>query len=324
MDEPIDLLADAAGKKETGFSVATFVSIAVHIVLLVLFIRAHRAAPEIDAKRTAIAHYVDLIRTNPREFVEAPGPAVSSAPLNAPYSDANRRASIPRPTGDQPTNRPGDGRGLYTPPSAGAPTTPQPPRPAVAGDADGTARQSAPQIASLDPSAASEVSSRIPAYRNEASMLGGEVDWRSAIKEMSRPGAPGVLGSLDLGDIAGGGGEKGFAEAGPLSFETQWYDWGEYAASMVGRIRVNWYNVMPDLIRTGMSGVVTIRFTIQRDGRLTDITMLKSSGIPPYDFAAKQALEASSPLKPLPKDFPNPYERVTAMFYYNRPPVDAK
>ena len=321
LDERIDLLAGTPGKKEPGFSVATFVSIVVHIALLVLFIRAHRAAPGIDAKSTPIAHYVDLIRANPREFVEAPGPAVNSAPLNAPYSDANRRASIPQPTGDKPTNRPGDGRGLYTPPSGGpaAPPAQKSSSPTNAGEAAGAPQQQQPtQIASLDPA-----SSRIPDYRNEASMLGGEVNWRSAIKDIAKPGAAG-LGGVDLGDIDGGGGEKGSAEAGPLSFETQWYDWGEYAASMVSRIRVNWHNVMPDLIRTGMSGVVTIRFTIQRDGRITDITMLKSSGIPPYDFAAKQALEASSPLKPLPKDFPNPYERVTAMFYYNRPPVDAK
>ena len=86
---------------------------------------------------------------------------------------------------------------------------------------------------------------------------------------------------------------------------------------MVSRIRVNWYAWMPQLIRSGIKGRVTIRFTIQRDGRITDVTMLESSGAPPYDFAAKKAIEQSSPLNPLPKDFPNPYERVTAVFYYN-------
>jgi TonB family protein len=86
---------------------------------------------------------------------------------------------------------------------------------------------------------------------------------------------------------------------------------------MVSRIRVNWYANMPQLIRTGIAGVVTIRFTIQRDGRITDVAVLKSSGHPPYDFAARKAIELSSPLAPLPKNFPNPNERVTAMFYYN-------
>jgi TonB family protein len=144
------------------------------------------------------------------------------------------------------------------------------------------------------------------------------VDWRSAIREVGKVASlGGGQQGMDLGNT---GGEKGFAENGPLSFETSWYDWGEYAQSMVSRIRVNWYANMPDLIRTGMKGVVTIRFTIHRDGRMTDITILNGSGIPPYDFAAKKALELSSPLNPLPKDFPNDTERVTCMFYYNLEP----
>jgi protein TonB len=63
--------------------------------------------------------------------------------------------------------------------------------------------------------------------------------------------------------------------------------------------------------------VVTIRFTIHRDGRISDVTILNSSGVPPYDFAAKKAIENSSPLAPLPTAFPNDSERVTCMFYYN-------
>ena len=56
------------------------------------------------------------------------------------------------------------------------------------------------------------------------------------------------------------------------------------------------------------------------DGSITNLTILNSSGIPPYDFAAKKAIELSSPLNPLPKDFPNPSERVTCMFFYNQEP----
>ena len=67
----------------------------------------------------------------------------------------------------------------------------------------------------------------------------------------------------------------------------------------------------------GVKGVVTIRFTIHRDGRVSDVTILKSSGAPPYDLAAKKAIELSSPLRALPQDFPKPTERVTCMFYYN-------
>ena len=140
------------------------------------------------------------------------------------------------------------------------------------------------------------------------------MDWRNAIREVGKVASLGGDG-IDLSQITGG--DKGYAEQGPLSFETQWYDWGDYAQSMVSRIRVNWYANMPQIIRTGMKGVVTIRFTIHRDGRISDVTILQTSGVPPYDQAAKKAIELSSPLKPLPRDFPKPYERVTAMFYYN-------
>ncbi|HUP44435.1 MAG TPA: energy transducer TonB [Thermoanaerobaculia bacterium] len=301
----MDLLTEP-GRKEGRISVATVVSIAIHVLLLILFIRAHRTPLEMKHDAAAI-RFVELIRGAPREFVEAPGPAMPSAPLDAPLSDANRRASTPEPTGNQPTKRPGDGSGLYTPPmgSASAPAESLAP-------AAGTE----PAAASAEP--AGEASSRIPPLHTEASTLPGEVNWRSAIQEVGKMASIAGNQGIDLSGVAGG--ERGFAEAGPLSFETQWYNWGDYAQSMVSRIRVNWYNIMPQLIRTGLQGVVTIRFTIHRDGRITDVTLLESSTIPPYDFAARKAIEASSPLNPLPPDFPKPTERVTAMFYYNRQP----
>ena len=148
----------------------------------------------------------------------------------------------------------------------------------------------------------------------KASAAAGAIDWKSALKGVKVASLGGGDG-IDLGQLTGG--EDGTAEQGPLSFETQWYDWGPYAQSMVSRIRVNWYANMPQIIRTGLKGKVTIRFTIQRDGRITDVTILESSAVPPYDYAAKKAIELSSPLQPLPKDFPNPSERVTCIFYYN-------
>jgi len=103
---------------------------------------------------------------------------------------------------------------------------------------------------------------------------------------------------------------------GPLSFETQWYDWS-YAQSMVSRIRVNWYANMPQIIRTGLQGVVTIRFTIQRDGRITDLELLSSSGVPPYDYAARKAIELSSRSIPSP-GLPESQRARNGDFYYNK------
>ncbi|HEX9162950.1 MAG TPA: TonB family protein [Thermoanaerobaculia bacterium] len=319
MDDHFDLLVDAPREEAPGVRVPApvVVSVIVHALLVLGLVRAYHPIRS-DDKPLPIAHYVELIKQIPKDFVEAPGRKVDQAPLNAPWSDANRRASMPKPTGDQPTIRPGDGHRIYTPPIGNAqaqqPKTVQQPTPA---------QQQSQQQAAAQPSLPADIantSSRIPPL-HQASASGADVNWHSVIKEVSKVATLGGGQNLDLGKLSGSeGGDKGFAAQGPLSFETQWYDWGEYAQSMVGKIRINWYENMPPLIRTGMKGVVTIRFTIQRDGQITNLEMLSSSTVPPYDFAAKKAIELSSKLNPLPKDFPNASERVTCMFFYNSEP----
>ncbi|HYK02798.1 MAG TPA: energy transducer TonB [Thermoanaerobaculia bacterium] len=320
MHEQIDLVVVTEEKRKTGgLSIATVVSLILHSALIVWFVTRPKDATPVE-RHEPLVRYVQLLQQNQQgkknEFVEAPGPEVSmKAPLTAPLSNRNRQASMPEPTGPMPTNRPGDGRGLYNPPSRPQPRGPQQAdQPQAQQAQQGVAPSNgfdAPQTS--DRSRATAASNETFVYR-EPARAAAAIDWRSAVKSVRGPIGGGD--GIDLGNA--GGGDKGYAEQGPLSFETQWYDWGDYAQSMVSRIRVNWYANMPQLIRTGIAGVVTIRFTIQRDGRITDVILVNSSGHPPYDFAARKAIELSSPLNPLPQDFPNPNERVTAMFYYNR------
>ena len=302
MEEHLDFVFE--DKRRNGVSVAIAVSILLHGILITYIVLNYRPVTQAD-QATPMVRYVELIRQN-KQFTEAPGPKTDTAPINAPYSDANRKASMPKPTGDKPTTRPGEG-GFYAPPS-GTPA----PSPAAS-----PAHQQQSQASAAEGGGAPQ-SQASPTFTYRPQQANANVDWRQAIKEV------GKIASLGAGqngiELGGGGGEKGFAESGPVSFETQWYDWGDYAQSMVSKIRVNWYNNMPQLIQTGMKGVVTIRFTIQRDGRITDIETLSSSAVPPYDNAAKKAIELSSALNPLPKDFPNATERVTCMFFYNEEP----
>jgi TonB family protein len=297
------------------------VSAIVHVVLIVWLVKSYRPVRNDDAA-PPIARYVELIRRNPtQDFTEAPGAHVKTAPMNAPFSDANRKASTPNPTGPNPTPRPGDGsRAMYTPRNDGGDgsrsSAAQPPQQAQAAQQQQQPQASAPVQPQPQVASASALTFRQPAQPQAAA--GGAVDLRSAIREVGKVASLGGREGLDLGHL---GGDKGTAEAGPLSFETQWYDWGEYAESMVSKIRVHWYEEMPmPLLQTGMKGVVTIRFTIHRDGSLTDVNIITSSGVAPYDYAAKKAIELASPLKPLPPDFPKETEHVTAMFYYNSEP----
>ena len=319
MNEQIDFAVESKEQPVPGVSYAVIVSVAVHVVFAIFLVNSYHPIASSD-KPEPIARYIQLIKQAPKDFVEAPGPAVDKARLGALWSDANRHASAPNPTGDKPTLMPGDGSGkLYTPPSGGPAPSPVRPNPQQTAAPVQTAGAAVLHDASKLPDDITNPSARMPALQTSQASA-ANVNWNSAIKEVGKVASLGGGQNLDLSKIGGQGGEKGFVEQGPVSFETQWYDWGEYAQSMVAKIRTNWYDNMPELIRTGMKGVVTIRFAIQRDGSITDLTVVSSSTIPPFDNAAQKAIELSSKLKPLPKDFPNATEHVTCMFFYNMEP----
>jgi TonB family protein len=128
------------------------------------------------------------------------------------------------------------------------------------------------------------------------------------------------------GAVAGGGGAPfrydnptaGISTpTGSLSFDTKGFDWGSYSRRIYWIIWSNWNARMPQAVYTGQKGAVTVRFVIERDGRLSVISILDESGVPAYDSAAVLALEASNPLPPLPDNFPKEREGVTGRFLYN-------
>ncbi len=131
-----------------------------------------------------------------------------------------------------------------------------------------------------------------------------------------------------LGEIAGGapgGAPLRFdnpvgAFAGPgggLSFDTKGFNWGPYARRIYWIIWKNWTQGWPPAARAGLPGIVTVRFRIYRDGSITDIQVLDPSGTEAFDTCATVALEASSPLPPLPADYQGESEGITARFLYN-------
>jgi TonB family protein len=294
-------------------SVYVVVSLIVHALLLTSWV-VYR--PRVAPRAAEPVRYVEFVqprqmaRPEPQQeqkpFVTAPGPETTAAVRpEAPLSNANRKASMPNPSGSERTLMPGDGRPMMDAPGERRPPSQQ--------TAAAPQQQTQPQ----DPgtSKKSPADDRLE-YKVASANAVGEVDWRNAIRDVARsmPAATGPSGG------GGVGGEEGFAESGPISFETEWFEWGDYADAMIRKIRRNWYANMPEIIKMGMKGVVTIRYTIQRSGQITGVEILNSSGVPPFDYAAKKAIEISSPLNPLPSNFPGQSERVTAQFYYNVKP----
>jgi TonB family protein len=139
---------------------------------------------------------------------------------------------------------------------------------------------------------------------------GGGQKQRGGLKGLSTFGALGSAGG------AWPNRRGGQVDLGPLSFDTEWYDWGPYAAEMLRRIRYHWD--IPEIAQMGVPGVVRIHFFIERDGRVTGLEIERESGHPPMDFAARDAILNASPLPPLPADLGGTFhEGVTITFYYN-------
>ena len=86
----------------------------------------------------------------------------------------------------------------------------------------------------------------------------------------------------------------------------------EYIAVMIERIRSGWSQ------QAEVAGIVVIKFTIERDGRITQTSVEKSSGYETLDIAAQTAVAITRQLPPLPQEFPNPTLTVHLNFQYQR------
>lgn len=76
------------------------------------------------------------------------------------------------------------------------------------------------------------------------------------------------------------------------------FTYGYYVDQMLALISTNW--VRPP-VGSGVEAVVYYR--IQRDGRVTELRIVHSSGINSFDLAVLRAVQSSSPLPPLPRGF---------------------
>jgi TonB family protein len=84
----------------------------------------------------------------------------------------------------------------------------------------------------------------------------------------------------------------------------------DYLVTMIERIRQNWIH------QSGIPGTVVVKFTINRDGSISDIVPEKSSGTPTLDLSAQRAVVVTRTLPPLPSQFTNPTLTVHLNFQF--------
>jgi TonB family protein len=86
----------------------------------------------------------------------------------------------------------------------------------------------------------------------------------------------------------------------------------EYLNQMTDFIKRNWNK------NQGASGSVQVKFTIQRDGTITNVEVEKPSNIPMLDLESQRALLKTQRLPTLPREFTPPTLTVHLIFEYLR------
>ena len=113
---------------------------------------------------------------------------------------------------------------------------------------------------------------------------------------------------------------QGGADLGPsIQFDTKGVDFGWWMRRFRAQVYRNW--LIP-YAAMALHGHVVITFWIHKDGTITDVRILQPSSIDAFTHAAYNAIIASNPTIPLPKEYPDEKGQMTVIFYYNEMPPD--
>lgn len=129
-----------------------------------------------------------------------------------------------------------------------------------------------------------------------------------------------------VGDGIGGVASAGILPSGPtnsgsaveLLSDPRGVDFRPYLTQVLAAVRRNWFAVIPESARLGMSrGRTLIQFSVARNGSVPKLVIARSSGTPPLDRAAVAGISASNPFPPLPGEYLGPDIRLQFTFLYN-------
>jgi len=111
---------------------------------------------------------------------------------------------------------------------------------------------------------------------------------------------------------------QGNGDFGPsFQFDTKGVDFGSWLRRFRAQVYTNW---MIPYAAMALHGHTVLRFTIHRDGTITDLMILQASTVDAFTKAAFNAIKASNPTVPLPQEYPDEKMVMTVVFYYNENP----
>ncbi len=332
---------------------AFLIALGLHVLLLVLGTRQYMASATRPNMVNQAAQRLTTLNGQPVRFVYVKDMVPSTLPPMDParLSDVNRRGASPDPRkGDSPDptslgHSPlrqlgGEGDAPVTRPSVRpSPASPRPMQghPGTGeGDTPEQARASAPNRGRSSKPASNQAAKAgagegvkalgQPTDSERGLPVGGE---EQALTNMApgsagqrpvpaRPGVGAAIEKMMVGSLQGGYNNPNASRlnTGALSFDTAGWDLGPYARKVQERVQSNWHvPEAQEVLR--QKGWVAIQFNVQKDGNITDLQVVRPSGIPSYDQSALDALRSSNPLPPLPSEVSVPKISGLFRFYYN-------
>jgi TonB family protein len=111
---------------------------------------------------------------------------------------------------------------------------------------------------------------------------------------------------------------QGNSDFGPsFQFDSKGVDFGSWLRRFKAQVYRNW--LIP-YAAMALHGHTVLRFTIHKDGSISDLIVLQPSTVDAFTKAAFNAINASNPTVPLPQEYPDESMVMTVIFYYNEMP----
>jgi TonB family protein len=308
---------------------AFWASATVHLIfLLFLFLLLPKIMARQNAEAVLLRTPEQALHDQELTYLEAPKAPVQKPELRTDIlSDQDRRAASKAPE----LNRRELERILNSSTRPGAPGAPtQQPSPqqqamqqSAAGQQPG---QQSPQGVQQNPSQQARLESLPTLQGSGQGAFSGGGSAGSAIQQATRAAAA-SRGGGNLGDF--GSTPSPQPTNNRQDFEvlsdTLGWDYAPYLARIKRPITLNWYNAMPESVFPPLlkKGAVVLQFTIMRDGSVSGLQMVRSSGDVALDRAAWAGITASNPFPQLPTEFRGDSFTIRARFSYNpdRPDV---
>jgi TonB family protein len=163
-----------------------------------------------------------------------------------------------------------------------------------------------------------------PAPRAGGSLLTPSNGVQDAMRSLANGGTSSGNRAGDSADVSLGAGLNLPSSAARLSnfqlkSDPMGVDFQAYLQRVLTAVKFNWTAAFPTAARLGQRGIVTLEFSILKDGTVQKIAFSGQSGSKALDTASVAAISASNPLPPLPTEFKGDRIVLEMSFMYNVP-----